>query len=287
MSEDICTLSSHNIWDAIDLLNRSSRDSSLRYDLDIFGFGRLSRYWNISHEYSLIRYVAGKPAALILNCVDREARDAYTFYWGVLPEFRTSRIGLALVEAACRKLHENGYVMHYAVAVPDRPARRYRFVKFQPGSTFVDMEAQSINLPAPDARFEVRELTAEQLPALLDLSHWCQRHTFLQRASGYLNIFGAFEGDLLKSYAVRILHSIHTTLSDIRVTDSSPSAALHLVRWLTVQENFQRPLTVNYVLENSAMHSLLTSLGFAVKRRFSLLSRDLRAMIAPATASAI
>src|SRR5215467_9046757 len=158
MSEDLQTLNQKNIWDAIDLLNRSSRDTSLRYDVDLFGFGRLTRYWNISYDYSLIRYVADKPAALILNCVEPGTRDAYTFFWGALPEFRTGRIAMPLVEAACRKLFDDGFLMHYAVAVPDRPARRYRFVRFNPACDLVDMEAQSANLPEADSRFLVKEI---------------------------------------------------------------------------------------------------------------------------------
>src|SRR5438445_10509116 len=122
MSEDLRTLSPQNVWQAIDLLNRSSRDTSLKYDVDIFGFSRLMRYWNISYDYSLMRYVADQPAALILNCVEPGTRDAYTFFWGALPEFRTGRIAFSLVEAACRKLYEDGYLMHYTGAVPDRPA---------------------------------------------------------------------------------------------------------------------------------------------------------------------
>jgi len=286
MSEDLRTLTTQNIWDAIDLLNRSSRDSSLRYDLDIFGFGRLSRYWNISHDYSLIRYVGGKPAALILNCVEPEARHAYTFYWGVLPEFRSGKIAISLVETACRKLHESGYVMHYAVAVPDRPARRYRFVKFQPERELVDMEAQSLTLPPPDPRYTARELDARELPRVSHLPdqplHWCQRSTFLERATPYLKLVGAFDGELLQSYAVLVRHAGNSTLSDIRILDSCSSAAAELLRWITQQDSYRPPLTVNYVPENSETYALLTAGGLTIKRRYSLLSRNLRATFPPA-----
>ncbi len=284
MSEELRTLNSQNIWDAIDLLNRSSRDSSLRYDLDLFGFGRLTRYWNISHDYSLICYVDGKPVALMLNCVELETRDAYTFYWGVLPEFRTGKIAISLVETACQKLYDDGYVMHYAVAVPDRPVRRYRFVKFHAERVLIDMEARFLTLPPPDSLYSVRAITIDELPPSLrdDPVHWCQRLAFLQRAKTHLKFLGAFDGELLKSYAVLVSHSTNTTLSDIRLTDSSFSAAFELLRSLTLDENYRPPLTVNYVLENSQTHTLLTAAGFTVRRQLALLSRNLRTTVLPA-----
>jgi hypothetical protein len=283
MLNDLRSLTPQNIWDAIDLLNRTSRDTSLRYDLDIFGFGRLTRYWGISYEYSLLCYVGGKAAALILNCVEPETRDAYTFFWGVLPEFRTGRIAIALVEAACQRLRDNGYLMHYAVAIPDRPARRYRFVKFQAECGLVDMEAQSLVLRAADSSYTVREITVEEMPQLRvpeNRIHWCQRHVFLRKAEPYLKFVGAFAGETLKSYAVLVSHAANTTLSDIRVFNSCFPAGFELLRWLEVHEDYRPPLTVTYVLEGSETHSLLSAAGFTVTRQFSLLSRDLRTTVA-------
>jgi hypothetical protein len=285
MSEDLRTLNQQNVWDAIDLLNRSSRDTSLRYDVDIFGFGRLTRYWGISYDYSLIRYVADKPAALILNCVEPGTRDAYTFFWGALPEFRTGRIAMSLVEAACRKLFDDGYLMHYAVAVPDRPVRRYRFVRFNPACNLVDMEAQSANLPEPDPRFLVKEIEAQALPQLSLLPgeyiHWCQRPAFLRRAAPFLKFLAACDGDSVKAYAVLVSQASNTTLSDIRSVDSCSPAVFELLRWLFASEHYRVPLAATYVPESSDIHDLLASAGFTVKRRFALLSQDLRATFMP------
>jgi hypothetical protein len=232
----------------------------------------------------LIRYVAEKPAALILNCVEPGTRDAYTFFWGASPEFRTGRIAIPLVEAACRKLFDDGYLMHYAVAVPDRPARRYRFVRFNPACDLVDMEAQSANLPEADPRFLVKEIAAEALPQLTlppgEHIHWCQRPAFLRRAATFLKFLAAFEGDSVKAYAVLVWQASNTTLSDIRSVDSSP-AVFELLRCLFVSEHYGAPLVATYVLENSETHTLLASVGFTVTRRFSLLSRDLCASFMP------
>lgn len=286
MLEDLRSLTPQNVWDAIDLLNRTSRDTSLRYDLDIFGFGRLMRYWNISYEYSLLYYVDGKPVALILNCVEAETRDAYTFFWGVLPEFRTGKIAISLAEAACSKLWKGRYLMHYAVAIPDRPARRYRFVKFLPQCGLFDMEGLSLTLPPTDSHYAVREIELKEIDKKLflppnDRIHWCQRPVFLQRAEPYLKFIGAFAGETLKSYAVIVSHAMNTTLSDLRIFDSCFAAGFELLHWVQFQESYRSPLTVTYVLENSETYSLLSAAGFSITRQFSLLSRDLGATVGP------
>ena len=170
--------------------------------------------------------------------------------------------------------------MHYAVAIPDRPARRYRFVKFQAECGLVDVEAQGLTLPPADSRYTVREITVDELPELSlpgNRIHWCQRHAFLRPAGPYLQFMGAFDGETLKSYAVLVSHATNTTLSDIRVLDSCSAAGFELLRHL--QENYPSPLMVSYVLENSETHFLLSAAGFSVTRQFSLLSRDLRATV--------
>ena len=192
---------------------------------------------------------------------------------------------MPLVEAACRKLFDDGFLMHYAVAVPDRPARRYRFVRFNPACDLVDMEAQSANLPEADSRFLVKEIAAEALPQLPlppgEHIHWCQRPAFLRRAAPFLKFVAAFDDDSVKAYAVLVPQSSNTTLSDIRSVDSSSPAVFELLRWLFASEQYRAPLVATYVLENSKTNSLLASAGFTVRRRFSLLSRDLRASFVP------
>jgi len=192
---------------------------------------------------------------------------------------------MSLVEAACRKLFDDGYLMHYAVAVPDRPARRYRFVRFNPACELVDMEAQSANLPEADPRFLIKEIEPEALPQL-SLSpgehiHWCQRLAFLRRAEPFLKFLAAFEGDSVKAYAVLVSQASNTTLSDIRSVDSCSPAVFELLRWLLASEHYRAPLAATYMLENRETHTLLASVGFTVKRRFALLSRDLRATFMP------
>jgi hypothetical protein len=282
MSAELRALDPQNLQDAIDVMNRSSRGTSLAYDLDIFGFRWLARYWNFSYEHSRICYVEDEPAALMLNCIDPDAHDAYTFYWGALPRFRHGRISLSLVEACCRKLYEDGYAMHYAVALPDRPVSRYRFVQFKPQCDLVDMQAQSPSLPTVDSRFEVRAVGVDDLPQLAlppgEYLHWCQRYAFLRRAAPFLKFLASFAGHEMKAYAVVLAQFPNTTLSDLRSAESCSAAGYELLRWLLVHD-YRPPLTATHVLEQSYAHRLLTASGFAVTRQFSVLFRNLHATL--------
>jgi hypothetical protein len=280
MSADLRTINLQNLPDAIRLMNESSRGMSFEWNLDLFSFLALLRYWDFSYEYSLIGYVQDEPAALIINCANPESHEAYTVYWGALPKFRTQRISLVLFNTCCKKMRDDGYFMLHGVSVPDRPVRRYRFIQAQPERNLVDMEAESPNLPAADPTLEVREIDVEALAqfplAAGEFLHWSQRHAFLRNVAPFQQILGAFSGDILKAYAVALPRSPNTTLTDLRSTDSDLSAGYELLRWL-VERNYRPPFTVNYVLEQSYAHRVLTSAGFSVKRQFSTLTRDLRA----------
>src|SRR4051812_46331133 len=132
MLEELRPMGLENLPDVIRLLNESSRGTSLEFHLDMFGFLYFSRYWNFSYKYSLVRYVEGEPAALMLNCTDRKTRSAYTLYWGTLAQFRSRTVSVPLFDACCQRLRNDGYETLYGVSVSDRPAQRYRFIQAYP-----------------------------------------------------------------------------------------------------------------------------------------------------------
>lgn len=280
MSEDLRPLTPENQQDAIDLLNRSSTGTSLSYDLDIFGFRWIARYWNISYELSFIYYVKNEPVAVMLNCVDPEAHDAYTFYWGVLPKLRNGAIALPLVETCCKMLRSKGYETHYAVALPDRPVRRYRFVGFTPEHELIDLETHSLRLPEADSRFQVREVAIDDLPQWTlppaEYVYWCQRRSFLHHASSFVKFLACFADAEIKAFAVVLPQYPTATLTDLRSAENCMAAGHELLRWLTLQPYYGTPLTATYVSESSYAHQLLTSAGFVPKRRFFVIARDLR-----------
>lgn len=280
MAVGLHTIGLQNLDQVIHIINESSRGMSFEYHLDTWGFLSLSRYWNFSYEHSVIGCVEDEPGALMINCTDPQVHDAYTFYWGALPNFRSRRISLPLFDECCKKLRDDGYIMLYGDAVPDRPVRRYRFIQAQPQYILVQMQAQSPNLPDTDPLFEVRKVDIGTLSQLVlppgESLHWCQRHAFLRNAALFLQFVGAFAGDVLKAYAVVFPQSSNTTLLDLRSPESCFAPGYELLRWLLVQ-NYRPPFIATYVVEQSYAHHLLTAAGFRVKRQFSTLSRDLRA----------
>jgi len=278
MSDEVRALTPQNAQHAIDLMNQSSRDTSLKYNLDIFGFRWLARYWNFSYDDSLIYYVDNQPAAVVLNSVDLGTRDAYTFYWGAHPKFRSGRVAITLAEASSRHLYDIGCLRYYAESVPDRPVRRYRFVQFLPVCDLVDLHAESPILPPADLSFEIRPIQPADLPPLKvtlgEYQHWCQRHSFLRTAAAFVKLFAAFNSGAINAYAVLQPLATSTTLSDLRSPDGSSAACYELLRSLML-ENYRPPFTVTHVFPNSHTYQLLVSAGFTVQRQYSVLMRDL------------
>ncbi len=284
-ADDLRPISLQTIPDAIRLLNESSQGTSIEYHLDFFAFLSFQGYWNFSNTHSLIRYIDGEPAAIILVCADAETREAYILYWGSLAKFRTRKIAQDLFDAACSRLSEDGFVTLYGVSVADRPVRRYRFIQALPQHLMFDMECASLQLPDPDPSFLVRKVGAGEISSLAvssgQLFDWPQRPHFLRHAAPLLQFFGAFSGDTLKAYAVVLPgSSMNPALQDIRSSESTFGSGYELLRHIFVQTH-RGPCLATSVFDQSYSHRLLTASGFSVKRQFSSLIRDLRTTCAP------
>ena len=277
MCAEICSMSLENLHDALHLVKESSRGMSLEYDLDTVGLLTLSRFWNFCYDQSLLVYVNHEPAGIAIHCTDPARLEAYTYYWGVIPKFRSLRLSLQLAETCARKLRDGGYTTVHGDTVPDHPVRQWRFVHFYPQKELIDMQSDTPNLPAPNPEFQIREVPLELIGQLTTQSeqpvHWCQRPTFLRHAAPFLQFVGAFSGDVLTAYIICFRKPSGTTIWDLRSLDSSMPAGRELLRW--VANNCPTPFTACYVFDNSYSHLLLTNAGFSVKRRFYSLTRDL------------
>ena len=280
MEEELRTVSLQNLPDAIRLLNETSRGTALELHLDLFSFLALAQYWNFSHEYSLISYVDSEPAAIIITCTDAQARDAYTFYWGALPKFRSLKTARALFEACCHKLYDGGYLMLYGVSAPDRPARRYRFIKVDAPHELVAMESQSPSVPVAEPALEVRRIDVEAISQITfspdEPFCWYQRKSFFRKLGSSLHVLGAFSGDAIKAYTVAFARSEGTNLLDLRSPASDLAGGSALLRYLGEQD-YRPPFTATDVFRNSYTQRLLAAAGFVVIREFATLTRDLRA----------
>ncbi len=279
MSDEPRVLDTENLPGAIRIMNESSRGMSFEWHLDFFGFLALARYWGISEQHTLVGYEEGLPAALIIACADPDTREAYILYWAALPQFRQHRTAIRLFESCCQKLYDDGYEILHGASVPDRPVRRYRFIKSDAVHSVLDMEAESAKLPESPSRFEVREIDLDTIAKVTlppgEPIHWCQRNSFLRNGSIFFQFLGAFEGETLRAYSVSVRNATPTTTVDFRSPDSSIEAGYELLRWL-FSHDYRPPMFATYAFENSYAHRLLSAAGFTVKRRFDTLIRDLR-----------
>lgn len=277
MHEDVRSINTKNLPDAIRLLNESSRDTSVHYNVDFFDFLALKRLWNFSLSHSLIRYINNQPAAIAINCADTETRHAYTFYWGTLPQFRSAKLSISLFDNICQKLHDDGYTMLYADAIPDRPVQRYRFIQMFPQDTFLDMKGDCFQLAAPDSAFTIAKIDVALLSQLSlapgDVFHWSQRPSFLANIDFFVEILGAFAGDSLKAYAVVPAHPREMILFDLRSPESSVPAGTALLHYIA--QHYPSPVRVRPVLSGSFTHRLLSDAGFSITRNYSSLVRNL------------
>jgi len=276
MLPDVRPLTLENIPDAIRVMNESSRDTSARFSLNFAQFMLLSRYWNFSYEHSLIRYVDGEPAAVMLVSTDSEARDGYVFYWGADPKFRSQRLALHLVDASCERLRDDGYRILYGITLPERDVRRYRFIQFHGQYALVDLEAASPHLPAAESGYSVRQIDIDTLAQLAFLGgeslHWTQRVGFLRNAVPFAEFAGAFEGNVLRAYMV-VEPGNKTVVADLRSPHGCIAAGRQLLRLLL--QRHKPPFSATHVYPGGYCHTLLTGAGFQVNREYYLIARDL------------
>jgi len=286
MSE-LVKLSVDNMNDVVRIVNESSHGMLIEYNLDLFSFLSLSQYWQFSYDYSLVRYVDGEPAAVVLACTEPETRDGFIWYWGALPKFWRQPIALPLMQTCCERLLRDGYKTLYGVAAPDRPSRRYRFIRSQAEHTLLELIASSVHLPPRDEQFQVRALSLDDVVASLaapnEPVHWCQRPNFMRRVARFLHWFGAFDASGLQAYVAAMHQSDGTILADIRSQNGSLPAGYELLRWLSDQ-GFRFPWTAATVIEGTYAERLLTSVGFTRHKQLTTLYRDLPSTCNPEAA---
>src|SRR5215469_13404367 len=87
-----------DISDVIAVINESSRGLSFELRLDRTKFLALSSFWNFSYRHSYIAFIGGELAGVVINAVDPEGRESYSYYWGVTPRFRGTGLGLKLAK---------------------------------------------------------------------------------------------------------------------------------------------------------------------------------------------
>jgi hypothetical protein len=283
MPADIRPIRTDNLEDLIHVLRGSSHGFIFQFDIDIYGFLALSRFWNFSYQHSFLSYVDGEPAGLVLNIVDPVEHEALTFYWGVLPQFRgRSRIALSLLDAYFSLLHRQGYARtdadesHGSGKIPGSPGQIHRKLGYVQNEVFTEIQTSKLRIPSANGKFAVRKLDLnELLPALSSFPgfrYWSQRPYFLRHLANSLEILGAFKNDELYAYTVLTLSSGRLTILDFRF--KARDAGLSLLHRIA-KSNYPPPYTASYVPISGTTFQLLDDVGFArTTRGFTSMTLD-------------
>jgi len=270
MSSDIRLLALENVEEAIGVINGSSRGCSFQFNLDLARFLAHARFWNFSYRHSYVGYVNGAPAGVLVNSVDPEERQAYSFYWGVLEGFRRRRLSLELVHTYLDQLRLEGYLRTHCETSRDSPVGIFPKLGYQARGHLLELEAARPD-PGPQAvEIEVRrldpgELEAGRAPAE---RHWTSRSAFLHHAAPMLEILGAYRDGKLVGYAVVTCWTGHTVLLDLEAADASRLSARKLIRYL-VENDYPSPYTACMVRPASPAHDRLEAAGFRNTKTFT------------------
>lgn len=153
-----------NLNDVVRLINvSSSHDAPLRFNLDLMGFLAISRLWQISYAHSYLAYIDGQAAGVILNTVDSAQREAYSFYSGILPEFRKQGVFRELMLTYLNQVRREAYLKTYADTLSPIILAFCRGLGYEVIRELVDMESDSTPIDVRSDMYDVLSLSTEQL----------------------------------------------------------------------------------------------------------------------------
>src|SRR5215471_8656435 len=253
------------------LVNESSRGRSFEFDLDLAKFLGLSNYWNFSYYHSSIAYANGVGAGVLLNTVEPQARECYSFYWGVTPQFRGTTIALRMVTKFLNQVAAEGILVSHADMGADSPAEIFHRLGYRPYANVLQMDFSPERKPRKNLGGDVRAISVEEY---LDETRvhrgepfcWSIHPAALRNAARTLRC--AVSGT---TYVAFTPESERTRVVDFHFNAEDQSPALHFLEQLS-----ERQMRFAYVLEGSPLHTLLSRCGYATISTFTALKLDLR-----------
>ena len=270
MPSDLRPINASNLDDVIHVIKGSSSGFVFQFDLDFFSFLALSRFWNFSYEHSFLSYADNEPAGVLINCVNPAEHDAFSFYWGVLPQFRGGRIAMSLVDAYFRLLHQQGYSQTDADETVGSPSSVYKRLGYVSNESFTEIQTPQLAISPSGNEPEIRKIDLDELvvpgSSFPGFRHWVQRPNFFRNASKFLEILGAFKGQELRGYVVLTCWPGHVVICDFRFKTRQTGFAL-LRRIADLK--YPPPYSASFVPVSGPAHQLLNELGFSGVKRFT------------------
>lgn len=275
MSFTIRLIEATDIPNVVAVINHSSRGLSFELRLDPRKFLALSSFWNFSYEHSYIGFLAREPAGVVINSVNLEDRKSYSYYWGVLPQFRGTGIGLRLATTYLNQAAREGFSSAHAEAASDSPNVIYRRLGFEIAQVAMEMECpksrlgDSQKLNEPLRRMGLNEFLEHSAKLRKEPLCWIQRPSSLCNAARFLAFASC--GNASAAYQVG---SDEPVIIDFQFDPADKPSALALITHLVSDASPQR-WKISSVPADSALHALLLELGFVVTKRATCLTLDL------------
>jgi GNAT superfamily N-acetyltransferase len=263
-------------------MNRtSSCDAPIRFDVDLLGFLAISRLWQLSYEHSWIAYADETPAGLMLNTVDSEDRQAYSFYLGVLPEFRRFGLSKELFDSFLTKVRRENYVAAHTETMSPIALSICTHLGYEAVHEALDMEFAIAPWGPPNARYDFRAVSPAQIFAEWSgpdppFRSWKTRRRSLAAAGSMLQTFAAYRDSRPEAYVIAGNWPNQTAILDLQFHPGCETAALAALAFLAAQGS-RPPFIVYDLLLESEQHRLLAKAGSSLVRRTTILTLSLAA----------
>lgn len=246
----------------------------LQFHLDLMKYLLLSRFWNFSYESSYLAWAGPQPAGVVLNCVDPAGGAAYSFYWGVLPEFRKRRLSIELARKYLAQVKRQGLRTTYADSSADSPLDIYLKLGYREQHRLAELRVGAI---PPAAANEVEKLDVAALLVELPLfpsaaRSWIARPAFLQTAAPFLEVLGLRHGERLDAWIALTRWAGETTIVALDFHADAEDSARRLVSHLST---YPAPYSASHVVGGSRADRLLRSCGFATSIQWVSIALDL------------
>jgi len=263
------------------VMNQSSDGHLFQFRLTPIEFLGLSSFWNFSYAHSRLARVNGHAAGVVLNAVDASDGEAWSFYWGVVPEFRGSTISLRLVANYLNQIAREGFRRTWADISDDSPVSIYERLGFEQRGERIEMErSQAITKPVGNQGSEViRAVSAEEaLQAITKLpaseGHWAQRPATLRSMAPQLQFVACFGKSDIDALAACSVRQGGTAIMGIRSLPDCPSSLAALIHYLACG-GLPPPVRFSFVSPAGPAYEILRQAEFTVNQRFRSLALEM------------
>jgi hypothetical protein len=274
MATELRTISAADLPTVVAIFNQSSAGHTFEFRLNLMNYLNLSRFWNFSYETSYLACSDGEPAGVLMNCVDKESLEAFSYYWGVLPQYRKTRLSIGMVRTYLARLKDNGFTKAYGMCSIDSPIEIYLKLGFHEAFRLLELRADTKpQYSFQDVqRIDVGDLVAELASFPVVIAPWVRRPSFFQNAAPFLEFFGVRANSRLEAWMVLTRWTNETS---IVAFDWLPGAEHFAKQLLGHLSTFPLPFVATHVVEGDRLDHFLRQHNFVPATERTCIALDL------------